>query len=105
MSQATEKTVQAILNAACDPVTGQLVVGTGVWNGTAWVASSTDYAVKVTEVGAVTYLGKAAPGSAEASAVWQAKKIDASSGTKITFADSNANFDNIATDLTTLTYG
>ena len=105
MSQATEKTVQAILNAACDSSTGQLVVGTGTWNGTAWVASSTDYAMKITEVGAVTYLGKAAPGSAEASAVWQCKKIDGSSGVKITYADSNASFDNVATDMTALTYG
>ena len=104
MSQATEKTTQAILNANCDE-TGKLNVGTGVWNGSSWIASSSDYAVKVTEVGAVTYLAKAAPGSAQASAVWQAKKIDGSSGTVITFADSNAKFDNVATDLTTLTYG
>ena len=104
MSQATEKTVQAILNSACDPVTGQLVVGTGVWDGTSWVASSTDYAVKVTEVGAVTYLGKAAPGSAEASAVWQCKKIDSTTGVKITYADGDASFNNVATNMASLSY-
>ena len=103
MSQATEKTTQAILNANCDE-TGKLNVGVGTWNGTSWIASSLDYAVKVTEVGAVTYLGKAKPGSSQASAVWQAKKIDGSSGTVITFADGNANFDNVATDLTALSY-
>jgi hypothetical protein len=103
MSQATEKTVQAILNANCDE-TGKLNVGIGTWNGTAWIASSTDYAIKVTEVGAVTYLGKAAPGSAESSAVWQCKKIDGTSGVKITFANGNAAFDNVATDLTALLY-
>ena len=39
MSQATEKTVQAILNANCDE-TGRLAVGTALWNGSAWVAAS-----------------------------------------------------------------
>lgn len=39
MSQATEKTVQAILNANCDE-TGRLAVGTAVWDGTSWVAAS-----------------------------------------------------------------
>jgi hypothetical protein len=103
MSQATEKTVQAILNANCDE-TGKLNIGIGTWDGTSWIASSTDYAVKVTEVGAVTYLGKAAPGSAEASAVWQVKKIDCTSGVKITYAGGNAGFSNVATDLTILSF-
>ena len=63
-------------------------------------------ATKVTEVGDIAYIGKAAPGSAEASAVWQAMKIDESvAGTTIVeWADGDAKFDNVATDLTTLTY-
>jgi hypothetical protein len=103
MSQATEKTVQAILNANCDE-TGKLNVGTGVWTGTAWVASSSSYAIKLTVVGSVTYVGQAAPGSPQSSPVWQAKKIDETSGLVLTWADGNANFDNIATDLTSLSY-
>lgn len=61
-------------------------------------------ATKVTVAGDLTYVGIAAPGSAQASAVWQCKKIDQSSGTVVTFADGDANFDNTATDLTAHTY-
>lgn len=61
-------------------------------------------AVKVTVVGSVTYVGLAAPGTAQATAKWQCKKIDGTSGTVVTFADGDANFDNVASDLTALTY-
>jgi len=37
-------------------------------------------------------------------AAWQARKIDTSSGVVITWADGDANFDNVATDLTSLSY-
>lgn len=63
-----------------------------------------DKAVKVTEVGSITYVAKAEPGSSEASAVWQVKKIDETTGTVITWADGDAEFNNIATDLTALSY-
>lgn len=63
-----------------------------------------DYAIKVTTSGTTTYVGRAAVGSAQSSAVWQAQKIDESSGTVVTWADGNANFDNVATDLTSLSY-
>lgn len=63
-----------------------------------------DLAVKVTTSGTTTYVAVAPTGSAQSSAVWQAKKIDESSGTVITWADGNANFDNVATDLTALSY-
>jgi len=66
--------------------------------------NSTDMAMKVTTVGDITYMGFASPGTDEASAVWQARKIDTSSGVSITWADGNASFDNVATDLTALTY-
>jgi hypothetical protein len=59
----------------------------------------------MTVSGSITYVAKAQVGSAQASAVWQCQKIDETSGTVITWADSNANFDNVATDLTALTYG
>lgn len=61
-------------------------------------------AQKVTVVGSVTYVGIASPGTDTSSALWQAKKIDQTTGTVITWADGNANFDNVATDLTSLTY-
>lgn len=62
------------------------------------------YAVKMTVVGAVTYIGKAAAGTAQASALWQCQKIDETSGMIITWADGNVLYDNIATDLTLLSY-
>lgn len=61
-------------------------------------------ALKVTVVGSVTYLATAAPGTAQATAKWQARKIDTSSGVIITWADGNSDFDNVASDLTALTY-
>lgn len=63
-----------------------------------------DVALKVTVSGTDTYVAIAAPGSAQSSAVWQAKKIDEATGTVVTWADGNGAFDNVATDLTALTY-
>lgn len=54
--------------------------------------------------GAITYVGKAAIGSSSASALWQIKKIDETSGTVITWADGNSNFDNIWDNRASLTY-
>lgn len=56
-----------------------------------------NYALKLddTTTTNVTYVGKAAVGSATSSAVWQMKKIDESSGMTITWADGDANFDNV----------
>ena len=61
-------------------------------------------ATKITVSGAITYIGEAAPGTAQATAAWRCQKIDTSSGTVITLADGNSNFDNVATDLTALSY-
>ena len=61
-------------------------------------------ALKMTVVGSVTYVAVAAPGTAQSSALWQAKKIDETSGLVITWADGNTEFDNVATDLASLTY-
>lgn len=62
------------------------------------------YAVKMTESGAITYIAKAAVGSAAAAAVWQVQKLDETSGIVITWADGDSDFDNVATDLTALIY-
>lgn len=61
-------------------------------------------ATKVTESGLVTYVAEATPGSSQSSAVWRVQKIDETTGAVITWADGNTNFDNVATDLTALTY-
>ena len=66
--------------------------------------NANNMATKITVSGSITYVGFASPGTAQSSALWQCKKIDETTGLVITWADGNANFDNIATDLTSLTY-
>lgn len=63
-------------------------------------------AQKITVSGSITYIGIAAPGTEQSTAKWQCQMIDNSVAgtTTITWADGNAEFDNIATDLTALTY-
>ena len=63
-----------------------------------------EMAMKVTTSGTVTYLALAKPGTTESSALWQARKIDATTGAVITWADGDTLFNNVATDLTALTY-
>ena len=64
------------------------------------------YNIKITESGNYTYIGKAPVGTAQATAGWQAFRIDenTSGQTLILYADGNANFDNVCTDLTSLSY-
>lgn len=62
------------------------------------------YSYKVTVDGTSTYVGVANPGTNQSSALWQCFKVDTSSGTIVTYADGNSNFDNVATDLTSLSY-
>ena len=52
----------------------------------------------------VTYLGKAAPGTATSTAAWQISKVDTTSGTVITWADSDDNYDNVWDDRASLSY-
>ena len=61
---------------------------------------------KITVSGGITYIAQAAPGTSQATALWRVKKVDASVAgtTTITWADGNSNFDNLATDLTSLSY-
>lgn len=60
-------------------------------------------ATKITVVGAVTYIAHATPGTAQSTATWRARKIDQTSDTVITWADSG-NYSQVATDLSALTY-
>lgn len=60
-------------------------------------------AVKFITSGNDVYVGLAAPGTALATAKWQAFKYTDADGT-VSYADGDSNYDNIATDLTTLTY-
>ena len=54
---------------------------------------------------ATTYEGEAVPGSATSAAVWRVKKIATLLGdVAVTWADGNANFDNIWDNRVSLTY-
>ena len=66
--------------------------------------SHENYAIKVTEVGSVKYVAIARVGTPQSDPYWQAKKVDTTTGVVITWADGDDEFDNIATDLTSLSY-
>lgn len=65
---------------------------------------SGQYALRIVEDGTNTYIGQADVGSATSSAVWRVKKIDSSTGTVVTWADGNSNFDNVWDNYLTLNY-
>jgi hypothetical protein len=52
----------------------------------------------------VQYIGKAPLGSATSAAVWQIAKVDSTTGTIKTWADGDANFDNIFDNRESLSY-
>lgn len=51
-----------------------------------------------------TYIGSAPPGTATSSASWQIFKIDTSSGTSITWADGDSNYNNVWDNRASLSY-
>lgn len=100
-------TEQEVLNSSFDETLGVLVAQGLEYDpsGTAKRKVTDNLATKVTISGSDIYIGEASTGTAESSASWRAQKITVSSGAAvITWADGNDSFDNIATDLTALTY-
>jgi hypothetical protein len=73
------------------------------WNQTLQEAHA-NYNTKVTVSGSITYVALSQPGTLQATPLWQVKKIDQTTGTVVTWADGDDKFDNVATDLTALTY-
>lgn len=77
--------------------------GTGLWERGTGEASAT--AVRIDEVSStLSYIGKAPIGSATSSPVWQIAKLDSTAGLIKTWADSNANYDNVWDDRVSLSY-
>jgi hypothetical protein len=66
------------------------------------ISSSGAMAVSIQTSGTDTFIGEALPGTALATAAWKAYQVDEDGN--ITWADGDANFDNVATDLTSLSY-
>lgn len=104
-SNQTKHSEQNILNNVYDTLLRSLAVTQMGYTGQGTQATvGQSMALKLTTGTNVVYLAIAAPGSNQSSAVWQARKIDTSSGVVITWADGDASFDNVATDLTALSY-
>ena len=59
-------------------------------------------ALKIVNDGTYDYIGMAAPGTATGTAKWKVMRIDSSGN--IAFADGNSNFDNIVTNMASLSY-
>jgi len=103
----THESEQTLLNKSFNRDTGILQVEPMGTDGVgSRVETSSITNTKIVTDGLTTYIGKSAPGTAQATAKWQCKKIvDDGAGTvTITWADGNGSFDNVATDLSALTY-
>ena len=72
----------------------------------AYRSVSPDLATRLddTTTASVTYVGKAAIGTATSAASWQVQKIDETTGLVITWADGDADFNNIWDNRASLTY-
>ncbi len=96
-------TPQEMGNSSFDPDFGVSVTeGLGYDGANLQRVNADNLATVIQTSGTDTYVGYAAPGTALATAKWQAMKIDSSGNT--TYADGNANFDNVATTLSGLSY-
>lgn len=68
------------------------------------IGGVTNYTTRIATVGSLTYIGNAAIGSATSGAVWQIKRLDATSGLIKLWADGNDNYDNIWDNRASLSY-
>jgi hypothetical protein len=106
MADIRKYTSQYIDNMSFDETFLEATVLPVESDGTNLLRSTTkQVAKKITVSGDNTYIAVAPIGTLQATAGWQAKKIAVSGGdTVITWADGDANFDNVATSLTALSY-
>ena len=102
----TKRTEQYIQNLSWDELFKLLAFVKMETDGSQVYRSQTPLmTLKLTDNDPVIYLAQAPIGTAESAAGWQARKIETSGpNTVITWADGDAEFDNVATDLTSLTY-
>ena len=97
------KTVQEMENLSFDTTYNVLARESLGHDGVSMQRKNADnMAVKIATSGTDTYVGFAAPGTALATEKWQAMKIDTDGN--VSWADGNSDFDNAATDLTSLDY-
>lgn len=87
-----------------DNVSAKKVANYETNDGVTWVRTGTPLASRLDDsADPIIYIGLAAVGSDEASAVWQIAKLDTSSGLSKTWA-SNAQFNQVWNDRTGLSY-
>ena len=98
---------QNVLNRALDNEFDAVVVSGGQYDGSSLQREQSPLmAQKIVESGNYVYICVAPPGTAQAAAGWQCKRIDSSvAGTTVfTWADGDTEFNNVATDPTALSY-
>lgn len=101
-----ENSEQEVLNKVYDKGSQTLKVLGGEYDGNELQNPiSGQVAKKIVQSGDYTYICSAPIGTSQASALWQCKRVYSSGGTvTITWADGDNEFDNVATDPTSLTY-
>lgn len=60
--------------------------------------------IRLVEDGTTMYIALAKPGTATTDAYWQCIKLDTSAGVVLTYADGDADFNNTANNLASLSY-
>lgn len=98
----TGRSEQAVLNKGFDEEFGVIAVEQLGYAGSALHRQRADDAVVLYDPAG--YLGFAEPGSLSSAAVWQIKHLDTSSGLVTTFADGNADYDNVWDNRAILAY-
>lgn len=90
-----DRTTKVKADILDDPLEVSVVAGGSVSN----------YATIVDEASAtITYVGKALPGTATSSALWQIQRIDTTGDLTIKWADGVADFTKVWDDRATITY-
>lgn len=88
-----------------DAISAKRVANYDTADGVTWQRMGSQFTIQIDPASAtVTYIGKALPGTLTSAATWQIKKIDSTSGTSITWASGNSNFDKIYDNRASLSY-
>jgi len=103
----TGQSEQGVLNESRDELFKVLAMLPVEWDGGTKIfrAQSSNVAVRFDPTNdPILYLGKAPIGTTTSDAKWQISKLDTSSGFVKTWADGDADFDNVWDNRTSLTY-
>ena len=100
----TARSEQYIQNLSFDEEFGIAAIELMEFDGTSLKRKLSDLIqTKIVSSGGYTYICKAPVGTALANAKWQIARIEESTGSKM-WCDADTDFDNVATDPTSLTY-